>query len=335
MSDQGTYTGLTIDPARKPPDKDQVIELFEKSGINITGLKQIFNQEFLNRKAMMTADAALDSVVDYTSRGINEALEEQGDMRGIEAIKPLIKGTFQDFYDDGLKTSISNEAKKQSAFLGSISGMQTRTDQLKKDERVKENEFRKIATMYGKDLNTYQMTEKNRNEIYSKLAEDLKIDELKQIHTNAKINQQNVGRQKGVDPVDMLPMPFTYKIPLSEYQTTGAGYYGGYGAMGGSSIASPGHEEMTEENFKKHLRQSKKQHLIDESKKAGISRRNMELDKINIVADNYAKDNYKIFYEDYQTYVVEALKDMDPAMLEKSLQRLESEVLLKKEFKGI
>ena len=179
------------------------------------------------------------------------------------------------------------------------------------------------------------MTEKNRNEIYSKLAEDLKIDELKQIHTNAKINQQNVGRQKGVDPVDMLPMPFTYKIPLSEYQTTGAGYYGGYGAMGGSSIASPGHEEMTEENFKKHLRQSKKQHLIDESKKAGISRRNMELDKINIVADNYAKDNYKIFYEDYQTYVVEALKDMDPAMLEKSLQRLESEVLLKKEFKGI
>ena len=266
---------------------------------------------------------------------INKVLEEKGDMRGIESIKPLIKGTFQDFYDDGLKTSISNEAKKQSAFLGSISGMETRSEQLKKDERVKENEFRKIATMYGKDLNTYQMTEKNRNEIYSKLAEDLKIDELKQIHTNAKINQQNVGRQKGVDPVDMLPMPFTYKIPLSEYQTTGAGYYGGYGAMGGSSIASPGHEEMTEENFKKHLRQSKKQHLIDESKKAGISRRNMELDKINIVADNYAKDNYKIFYEDYQTYVVEALKDMDPAMLEKSLQRLESEVLLKKEFKGI
>ena len=102
MAAQGSYTGLTVDPARIPPDADQVIELFEKSGINITGLKQIFNQEFLNRKAMMTADAALDSVVDYTSEAINEALEKQGDMRGIEAIKPLIKGTFQDLYDDCL-----------------------------------------------------------------------------------------------------------------------------------------------------------------------------------------------------------------------------------------
>lgn len=320
MSDQGTYTGLTIDPARKPPDKDQVIELFEKSGINITGLKQIFNQEFLNRKAMMTADAALDSVVDYTSRGINEALEKQGDMRGIEAIKPLIEGTFRDFYDDGLKTSITNEAKKQSAFLGSISGMETRTNQLKADERVKENEFKKLATIYGKDLNTYQMTEKNRNEIYKQLAEDLKASELRQIYTNAKINDQNVGRQKDVKTVDMLPMPFTqmgYQQP----------------SMGGIGFSSPGlnlSKKMDEEGFRHLLFQSKMTDLIQHSRIAG---RKVDYSKVKDVSNQYADKNYKIFYEDYQTYVVEALKDMDPALLEKSLKRLESDVILQREFK--